>query len=305
MNEFYPEGLKTENKRSIITTAVLAEAKVQQTVMEAPVIMCDASHNLIVNLGCMRGIIPRNEGALGIEDGTTRDIALISRVGKPVSFIVTGFSEDKNGKPYALLSRKAAQKLCLDHILNNKKVGDIIDAKITHFENFGAFCDIGCGNIALLPIDSISVSRISHPKDRFYLGENIKAVIKNIASDGKITLSHKELLGTWEENACMFSAGQTVTGVVRSVEDYGIFVEITPNLAGLAEPRVGTQIGQQASVYIKSIIPEKMKIKLIIIDSFDTGYTPQLNYFYSGNNILQWDYSPKDCQKQITSKFCS
>lgn len=305
MNEFYPEGLKTENKRSIITTAALAEAKVQQTVMEAPVIMCDASHNLIVNLGCMRGIIPRNEGALGIDNGTTRDIALISRVGKPVSFIVTGFSEDKNGKPYALLSRKAAQKLCLNHILNDKKVGDIIDAKITHFESFGAFCDIGCGNIALLPIDSISVSRISHPKDRFYLGENIKAVIKNIAPDGKITLSHKELLGTWEENACMFSAGQTVTGVVRSVEDYGIFVEITPNLAGLAEPRAGTQIGQQASVYIKSIIPEKMKIKLIIIDSFDTGYTPQLNYFYSGENILQWDYSPKDCQKQITSRFCS
>ena len=305
MNEFYPEGLKTENKRSIITTAALAEAKVQQTVMEAPVIMCDASHNLIVNLGCMRGIIPRNEGALGIDNGTTRDIALISRVGKPVSFIVTGFSEDKNGKPYALLSRKAAQKLCLNHILNDKKVGDIIEAKITHFESFGAFCDIGCGNVALLPIDSISVSRISHPKDRFYLGEIIKAVIKNIAPDGKITLSHKELLGTWEENACMFSAGQTVTGVVRSVEDYGIFVEITPNLAGLAEPRAGTQIGQQASVYIKSIIPEKMKIKLIIIDSFDTGYTPQLNYFYSGENILQWDYSPKDCQKQITSRFCS
>ena len=305
MNDFYPEGLKNENKRSIITTALLAEAKVQQTVLEAPVIMCDAAHNLIVNLGCMRGVIPRQEGALGIDNGTTRDIALISRVGKLVSFVVTGFSEDKNGKPFALLSRKTAQKLCLDHILKNKKIGDIIDAKITHFESFGAFCDIGCGNIALLPIDAISVSRISHPKDRFHLGENIKAVIKNIAPDGKITLSHKELLGTWEENACQFSAGQTVTGVVRSVEDYGIFVEITPNLAGLAEPRPGTQIGQQASVYIKSIIPEKMKIKLIIIDSFDTGYTPQLNYFYSASSIPKWDYSPKDCHKQITTKFCS
>ncbi len=305
MNDFYPEGLKTENKRSIITTAILAEAKVQQAVLEAPVIMCDASHNLIVNLGCMRGIIPRSEGALGIDEGTTRDIALISRVGKPVSFVVTGFSEDKNGKPYALLSRKTAQKLCLDHILHNKRVGDIINAKITHFESFGAFCDIGCGNIALLPIDAISVSRISHPKDRFYLGENIKAVIKNIAPDGKITLSHKELLGTWEENACLFGAGQTVTGVVRSVEDYGIFVEITPNLAGLAEPRVGTKVGQQASVYIKSIIPEKMKIKLIIIDSFDTGYTPQLKYFYKDTFISEWDYSPQDCSKQITTKFCS
>lgn len=305
MNDFYPEGFKTENKRSIMSTALLAEAKVQQTVLEAPVIMCDASHNLIVNLGCMRGIIPRSEGALGIEEGTTRDIALISRVGKTVSFVVTGFGEDRNGKPYALLSRRIAQRLCLDYILNCKHIGDIINAKITHFESFGAFCDIGCGNIALLPIDAISVSRISHPKDRFYLGENIKTVIKNIAPDGKITLSHKELLGTWEENACMFAPGQTVTGVVRSVEDYGIFVEITPNLAGLAEPRAGTQVGQQASVYIKSIIPEKMKIKLIIIDSFDTGYTPRLKYFYTGDALYEWDYSPKDCTKQITTKFCS
>lgn len=305
MNDFYPEGFKTENKRSIMSTALLAEAKVQQTVLEAPVIMCDASHNLIVNLGCMRGIIPRSEGALGIEEGTTRDIALISRVGKTVSFVVTGFGEDRNGKPYALLSRRIAQRLCLDYILNRKHIGDIINAKITHFESFGAFCDIGCGNIALLPIDAISVSRISHPKDRFYLGENIKTVIKNIAPDGKITLSHKELLGTWEENACMFAPGQTVTGVVRSVEDYGIFVEITPNLAGLAEPRAGTQVGQQASVYIKSIIPEKMKIKLIIIDSFDTGYTPRLKYFYTGDALYEWDYSPKDCTKQITTKFCS
>ena len=139
MNDFYPEGLKTENKRSIITTAILAEAKVQQTVLEAPVIMCDAAHNLIVNLGCMRGVIPRQEGALGIDNGTTRDIALISRVGKSVSFVVTGFSEDKNGKPFALLSRKTAQKLCLDHILKNKTVGDIIDAKITHFESLVPF----------------------------------------------------------------------------------------------------------------------------------------------------------------------
>ena len=304
MNDFYPEGLRNENKRSILSAAVLAEAKVQQSVLEAPVIMCDASHNLIVDLGCMKGIIPRTEGALGIADGSTRDIALISRVGKPVSFVVTSFACDQNGKPYALLSRRIAQDLCMKNLLENKKVGDIIDAKITHLESFGAFCDIGCGNIALLPIDAISVSRISHPADRFHTGENIKAIIKNIAPDGRITLSHKELLGTWEENARMFSPGQTVTGVVRSVEEYGIFVEITPNLAGLAEPRPRTCAGQQASVYIKSIIPEKMKIKLIIIDSFNTGYTPKIKYFYEGDSLTEWDYSPSLCMKRITTRFC-
>jgi small subunit ribosomal protein S1 len=189
-------------------------------------------------------------------------------------------------------------------MLSNLVCGDIVDAKITHLESFGAFCDIGCGNVALLPIDAISVSRISHPKDRFCVGNNIKAVIKSISDDGKITLSHKELLGTWEENACKFSAGQTVTGVIRSVENYGIFVEITPNLAGLAEPKENVKVGQQASVYIKSILRDKMKIKLIIIDSFDVSYSPEIKYFIPENRIDEWDYSPKNCYKQITTKFC-
>ncbi|MEE1184935.1 MAG: 30S ribosomal protein S1, partial [Acutalibacteraceae bacterium] len=168
---------------------------------------------------------------------------------------------------------------------------------------FGAFCDIGCGNVALLPIDSISVSRISHPRDRFKIGENIKAVIKSIAPDGKVTLSHKELLGTWEENAQFFAPGQTVTGVVRSIESYGIFIELAPNLAGLAEPREDVWVGQQASVFIKSVIPEKMKIKLIIIDNFDAKYSPKIKYFYEGDKISEWNYSPGICSKQISSIF--
>ena len=188
--------------------------------------------------------------------------------------------------------------------MTERKIGDIIEAKVTHLESFGAFCDIGCGNIALLPIDAISVSRISHPSDRFSVGDSIRVIIKSIAEDGKITLSHKELLGTWEENASLFSAGQTVTGVVRSVEDYGVFVELTPNLAGLAEPRGDAFIGQKASVYIKSIIREKMKIKLIIIDSFDSSYSPEIKDFYMGDALEEWDYSPEDCCKRISTRFC-
>ena len=304
MNGFYPEGWNVGNKKYCYTLSQLSEAKNLKTVLESPVTMCDAAHNLVVDLGCMKGVIPRAEGAICISDGTTRDIALISRVGKPVCFIIDNIETDKNGNPFALLSRKKAQELCRNSIMNSSHSGDIVEAKITHLESFGAFCDIGCGNIALLPIDSISVSRISHPKDRFYVGENIRAVIKSIADDGKITLSHKELLGTWEENAGMFTAGQTVTGVIRSVENYGIFVEITPNLAGLAEPRQNVAAGQQASVYIKSIIPEKMKIKLIIIDSFGSGYSPEIKYFYKGDSITEWDYSPSDCSKHIFTKFC-
>lgn len=306
MKGYYPEGWMNdtgENKRNMLTPSALAQAQVSETVLEAIVLMCDTNHNMTVNLGCMKGIIPREEGAIGISDGSTRDIALISRVGRPVCFVVTALKTDDNGRLYALLSRRRAQELCRRRLMSCHRIGDIIEAKVTHLESFGAFCDIGCGNVALLPIDAISVSRISHPRDRFRVGDDIRVIIKNIADDGKITLSHKELLGTWEENARLFAPGQTVSGVIRSIEEYGVFVELTPNLAGLAEPRTSAFIGQQASVYIKSVIPEKMKIKLIIIDSFDTDYSPEIHYFYQGERMSEWDYSPELCGKKICTVF--
>ena len=159
MNGFYPEGWISSitEKGKVFTPTLLAEAQARQTVLEAVVTMCDSAHNLIVNLGCVKGVIPREEGAIGISDGSTRDIALISRVGKPVCFVITALKTDEDGKLYALLSRKRAQELCKDYIMTEREIGDIIDAKVTHLESFGAFCDIGCGNIALLPIDAISV----------------------------------------------------------------------------------------------------------------------------------------------------
>lgn len=306
MKDYHPEGTllnSEDNKKFMSSASALACAHSLEIILEANVTMCDSEHNLIVDLGIMRGIIPREEGAIGIKEGKTRDIALISRVGRPVCFVITDFATDSHGTKYAVLSRRAAQEKCLNYILSNKTSGDIIDARVTHLESFGAFCDIGCGNVALLPIDAISVSRISHPKDRFYVGDKIRAIIKSIDEDNKITLSHKELLGTWLQNAQGFSQGQTVSGIVRSVESYGIFVELAPNLAGLAEPREDVYVGQTASVYIKSIIPEKMKIKLIIIDSFDIPYDNNYQYFYNEEHISEFIYSPPESYKKISTNF--
>jgi secreted PhoX family phosphatase len=51
----------------------------------------------------------------------------------------------------------------------------------------------------------------------------------------RISLTHRELLGTWLENASRFAPGETVSGIVRGNEDYGIFVELAPNLSGLTD----------------------------------------------------------------------
>lgn len=300
---FYPEETNPAMQKTFASTDELKEAMMNNEIIESRVLLCDREHNLHIDLGAIRGIIPREEGALGIADGTVRDIALISKVGKSVCFCIKGFQRDVFGNACAILSRRDVQKRCQSEYLNNLRQGDIIDARVTHLEKFGAFIDIGCGVNALIPIDMLSVSRISHPRERLKEGQNIRAVLRK-REDDKLTFSLKELLGTWAENAAQFDVGETVTGVVRSVESYGVFVELAPNLAGLAELQDNLFAGQTVSVYIKSVIPQKMKIKLIIVDAFDRECEPSpLTYFADGEHIDVWNYSPQDSAKQISTVF--
>lgn len=309
MYQFLPEGQlidTIQNNINLKNIVNLQDSMNNKKILEARAIVCDTQHNLIIDLGIngIKGIIPKSESALGIDEGTVKDIAIISKVNKPVCFKIISLNKDSDNTTIAILSRKEAQQECMQNHISKLLPGDIIPAKITHLEQFGCFVDIGCGIPSLIPIDLISVSRISHPKDRFKIGQNIKVVIKSIQSDGKICLSHKELLGTWQENAINYKPGETVAGTVRSIESYGIFVELTPNLAGLAELKDGVQVGQKTSVYIKNLIPEKMKVKLIIVDSFDEEYVNyKLKYYIDTNHISSWTYSPPESVKIIQTEF--
>lgn len=305
MTSFLPEGKRmdtAENQAALRSLDNLRAAMERGTILEARATLCDHMHNLIVDLPCARGIIPREEGALGIREGNVRDIAVISRVGRAVCFVVKDIVYEEN-RWTAVLSRADAQMRCSRELISDLSAGDVIPARITHLEPFGAFCDIGCGLVALMPIDTISVSRIEHPDERFTVGMDIFAVIKSKV-DSRITLSHKELLGSWQENVSRFAVGQTVTGIIRSIENYGAFVELTPNLAGLAELRENMNVGDTAAVYIKSILPQKMKIKLIVIDNFSETHTPVTpDYHITSGHIDRFVYSPEECDKYIYTDF--
>ena len=305
-----PEGMlisTTKNRDYTSCIEGLEAAYANGVILEAGVTLCDRSFNLHVDLGSkIRAIIPREEVQYVKDDEEIKDIAILTRVGKAVCFKVIGFDKSAGGGTI-ILSRRAAQLECMQNYIATLIPGDIIPTKITHIENFGAFVDIGCGITSLLSIDCISVSRIAHPSIRLSVGDMIHTVVKSIDSKGRIYVSERELLGSWSENAALFNEGQTVKGVIRSVENYGVFIELRPNLAGLAEYRDDVRPGQTAAVYIKSIIPEKMKIKLIIIDSHDSEEIPDtLEYFIdtaSVTHIDSWQYSPPNCKKVIESVF--
>lgn len=146
--------------------------------------------------------------------------------------------------------------------------GQIVKGVVKEIKNYGAFVELEQGDTGLIYIEDLSVARIKSPQERLKIGQNIKVVVKSIDRDQKrISLSYKELLGTWEENAEKFKEGVTVKGIVRETEksNNGIFIELTPNLVGLAEYKEGIEYGQNVDVYIKRIIPDKHKVKLIIV----------------------------------------
>ena len=99
MAGYYPEGRligKEENINALMSLSSLNEAYNERRILEARAIVCDSQHNLIVDLGIMKGIIPREEGAIGIREGKVRDIAVISRVNRPVCFIITDFRKNES-----------------------------------------------------------------------------------------------------------------------------------------------------------------------------------------------------------------
>ena len=299
---FVPEGFlidDPQNRRRISSLPGLQEASAAGETLEARATMFDLEKILVVELAGVKGIIPFSESSAA----GSREIALLSRVGKPVCFKIIGF-EERDGRTIAVLSRKKVQLECQSYLTASLRPGDVLDGCITHMERFGCFVDIGAGVTSLLPIDSISVSRISHPCDRFLQGQRIKCVIRSFDDSGRVLLTHKELLGSWEENAAAFSPGETVVGMVRSVESYGIFVELAANLAGLAEDCRGVRPGMAASVYIKSIIPDRMKIKLVIIDAFEPDPEPKpVKYFFEGEHMDRFLYSPAGCSRIVETVF--
>ena len=320
-SQFLPEGCRigsAQNCEFLASPQGLEKAAESGAILEATALLCDKDLSLHIDLGCMKGIIPRSHAVWSRDGEAVKDIAIISRVGKPVCFTVEGFTRNHAGDPIALLSRKNAQRRCATEFLECLIPGDILPVRVTHLEKFGAFCDVGCGICALLPLDCISVSRISHPSDRLQPGMLLDCAVRAIDREsGRITLSLRELLGTWEQNAALFSPGQTAAGIIRSVEPYGVFVELTPNLAGLAELRTDAKgvenarlqacVGRYTGVYIKSIQPERMKIKLVLIDAYrgepahaglryfvDTEQTAHMDY---------WLYSPEGANKIIETVF--
>lgn len=251
---FLPEGWKSGN------------LTVNDDIFEGIVEKCDENYNLYVKLdNGISGIIPREEVEeinLG-NDGLPKVNLCAGKVNRYVQFKQKG----KNGDNL-LFSRRDVQKEVLDFVKNNLQVGQIVNGIVKNITPYGAFIDIGGGVVGLVHIEDLSIARIKSPFERIKIGQKLNIMVKSIDREtGRINLSYKEILGNWEENVQNFSVGMKTKGIVRETEKNknGIFIELTPNLIGMAEYKEGLNYGEKIDIFIKKIDYNRKKIKLVVV----------------------------------------
>ena len=263
--KFKPEGWNEEITR-------LDKNKIhwyQETkeVLQGVVNNCDSNYNLYISLeNGITAIMPRKEveGINLNEDGLPKTNLCTGKVHKFVQFKIKE-AKDEN---HIIVSRKEVQQEALSWIKNQLKEGTRLTGIVKNIKPYGAFIEIGGGMVGLAHIEDLSIARIKTPFERLKIGQKVEVVVKSIDREtGKVMLSYKETLGSWEENARMFETGTKTKGIVRETEKNknGIFIELTPNLVGMAEYEEGLEYGQTVDVYIKKIDNERKKIKLLIV----------------------------------------
>lgn len=260
---FVPEGWNNEITK--VNKENINEYLKNQEILQGLVKECDSNYNLHINFeNGLNGIIPMDEvEGINVQDnGLPKTNLCTGKVHKFVQFKV----KEINGEE-VILSRKQVQNEALDWATKELHVGQELSGIVKSIKPYGAFVEIGGGVVGLVHIEDLSVARIKTPYERVKIGQKVNVMVKSINKEqNKIILTHKELFGTWEDNAKKFSERSIVKGRIRETEKNknGIFVELTPNLVGMAEYKDGYEYGQEVDVYIKKIDKDKKKIKLII-----------------------------------------
>ncbi len=162
-------------------------------------------------------------------------------------------------------------------VLDNLSEGQVINGVVKNITNYGAFVDIG-GVDGLLHITDMTWGRIGHPSEIIKIGDSLAVKVLSFDKEHeKISLGLKQLIGNpWEGLGAEFQPGAHIKGVVSSITNYGLFVEVQKGVEGLVhiseiswtdrlnDLRDKFNVGDTIDVYIVSIDKENRRMSLSI-----------------------------------------
>lgn len=245
----------------------LQNIKDNQQVLDMYIEEIDENLNMIGKIGKnVKAIIPRGEASSVVgEDGLVEEKFIVNKVGKVLPVCIKEIVQNNEGIEL-IMSKRLLELKVRKWMYMHLKPGVKLRGIVVGLKDYAAFVDVGGGVTGILKLHDMSDSRLTNASDMFKLGQRINVVVKKYDRDtGRIELTYKELLGTFEENVKEFKEGDIVEGIVRNRIKSGVFVELKPNVIGIAEHVNGIESNQKVLVSIKKINLEKKKIKLVII----------------------------------------
>lgn len=150
-----------------------------------------------------------------------------------IQFVVTEYNPKRRryiGNRRMLIAEEKEEKA--KKLFETIKEGDVMEGIVKNVTDFGAFIDLG-GADGLLHISEMSWGRVENPKKTFKVGDSVRVMIKGI--DGsKIALSRKfDDENPWKDASSKYAVGNTVTGKVARMTDFGAFIELEPGIDAL------------------------------------------------------------------------
>jgi small subunit ribosomal protein S1 len=170
------------------------------------------------------------------------------------------------GEEKVVVSEKAVWETKQESVLAKYKIGDRVEGAVTAVTDFGAFVRFDENLEGLVHISEIAWQRIDHPRDVLKVGDQVRAEIINIEGS-KIFLSMKKLVDDpWKNVAAKYKVGQWVKGRVLKINPFGLFVELDPDIHGLAH------ISELANKPVKDVnevarVGDEFEFRVINIES--------------------------------------
>lgn len=246
----------------------LEQVKKDEQVIEMYVQTVDDSFNMIGYIGNkIKAVLPREEASsISGEDGLVDTKHIINKTGKKIEVCIKDITKDSEDVTVVIVSKKILEIKVRKWMYMHLKPGMKLRGIVRGLTEYAAFIDVGGGVTGMLKTTDITDVVINHASDILRPGQRIHVTVKKFDRDtGKIDLSYKENLGTFEDNIKKIKEGDIIEGIVRNKTKTGVFVELKPNLSGIADHVNGIEYGQKVLVSIKKINTERKKVKLIII----------------------------------------
>lgn len=162
-------------------------------------------------------------------------------------------------------------------ILETLSEGQIINGIVKNITNYGVFIDIG-GVDGLLHITDMTWGRVAHPSEMVRIGDNIAVKVLSFDKNNeKISLGLKQLQANpWDQISSDVAVGNKVKGKISSITDYGLFIEVAPEVEGLVHiseiswtDRITDlnrlyKVGQEIEVLVVSLDKENRRMSLSV-----------------------------------------